>query len=209
MIKMPTRIADNYLRAIGVAAVYVMADPWGSSRSGASQHLERTVDAWKQQHFELKWVGWVAKLEWADWLGAAPQKFRQGNGMIRALTWEQVVLLIEAAATISDPSTSETHLYAINDHETTIKNAAEMALKARANMDELKRKGALKIFNTAYKQYNQACRARRQPAIHSMKFEDELFNTVCAIVARQADPLRETILADMRRKFPWLSSVKG
>ena len=212
MINLPDPAAADYLRAIGVAAVYVLADPWGSSRTGSSQHLERTFRAWEQEHFEPKWVGWVGSLALAEWLAAAPQKFKQKHGSINAITWEQVVLVIQDTAGVPDPSAAEyAPLYTISDHEIAINNAAQMAQKVRINMDVLKRQGALRPFNEAYKKYNKECRARREHVVNFSVFEAELSNSVARILATGTEPLSETILADMRCRFPFLSSasVKG
>ena len=210
MIAMPDQAAADYLRAIGAAAVYVLADPWGLSRTGVTQHLQRTFDAWEQQHFEPKWIGWVGSLTLAQWLADAPQKFKQKHGNINVLTWEQAVRLIQDVAAVPDPSAAKyTPLYTISDHETAIKNAAQMAQKVRINMDLLKQRGALRPFNTAYKKYNKERQARRERAVNYKVFETELFNSVACILATSAEPLSGAVLADMRTKFPWLSSVKG
>lgn len=210
MIPVPDQAAADYLRAIGAAAVYVLADPWGSSRTGTSQHLQRTFDAWEQEHFEPKWVGWVGSLALAEWLAAAPQKFKQKHGSINAITWEQVVLVIQDAAGVPDRSQPKyAPLYIINDHQTAINNAAQMAQKVRINMDVLKRNGALRPFNEAYKKYNEERRAKRERAVNYSVFEAELSNSVACILASGTEPLSDKILADMRRKFPFLSSVKG
>jgi hypothetical protein len=207
MIILPDQAAADYLRAIGAAAVYVLADPWGLSRTGAAQNLQRTFDAWEQQHFEPKWIGWVGSLELAQWLADAPRKFKQKHGNISVLTWEQVVLVIRGVATVSDPSTSEyAPLYPITDHETAIKNAAQMAQRVRINMDVLKQNGALHPFNAAYKKYNEERRARRERAVNYKVFEAELSNSVACILASGAEPLSGTVLADMRRKFPFLNN---
>src|SRR5262249_42865226 len=158
-------------------------------------------DAWKQQHFEPKWVGWVAKLEWAGWLAAAPQRFQEGHGNISALTWEQVRDLIQAVAVSA--------LHTITDHETALSNATQMAQKGRVNMAVRRRDGAFKPFNAAYKAYNAERKARRERAIDYGAFEAELVNSVRCILANGEEPLSETVLADMRRKFPFLSSVKS
>ena len=207
MVVLPTSAAADYLRAIGAAAVYVLADPWGLARTGVTQHLQRTFDAWEQQHFEPMWIGWVGSLSLAQWLADTPAKYRQKHGNISALTWQQVVELILGAAELSDPITSEP-LYTISNHETTIKNAAQMAQQVRINMDELKQKGALRTFNAAYKKYNHANRSKREYVVNFGVFEAELFNSICEIVATGAEPLSQTVLAQMRAKFPWLSSVK-
>lgn len=210
MIPVPDQAAADYLRAIGAAAVYVLADPWGSSRTGVSQHLQRTFSAWEQQHFEPKWVGWLGTLAWAEWLAAAANKFKQRDGNIIAITWEQVVKLIQDTAGVPDPSAAEyAPLYPITDHETAINNAAKMARQVRINMDLLKQQGALRPFHTAYKKYNEECRAKRERAVNYSVFEAELSNSVACILATGTEPLSDKILADMRRKFPFLSSVKG
>jgi hypothetical protein len=207
MIILPDQAAADYLRAIGAAAIYVLADPWGLSRVGVTQHLQRTFDAWEQQHFEPKWVGWVGSLQLAQWLADATQKFREKHGNIRVLTWEQLVSLIEDVATVSDPSAPKyVPLYTITDHETAIKNAAQMAQKVRINMDALKQQGALQSFNAAYKQYNAERKARRERAINYKVFEAELSNSLANILASGAQPLSQTVLADMRRKFPFLNN---
>lgn len=209
MIILPKPAAADYLHAIGVAAIYVLADPWGSSRTGASQHLQRTFRAWEQQHFEPKWVGWVGSLALAERLASAPDKYKQKHGSINAITWEQVVSIIQDTAGAPDPLAAEyTPLYPISDHETTINNAAQMAQKVRITIDLLKRQGALRPFQAAYKRYNEACRARRERAVRYPVFEAELSNSVACILATGTEPLSEKIFADMRRKFPFLSSVK-
>ena len=208
MIAMPDQAAADYLRAIGAAAVYVLADPWGLSRTGVTQHLQRTFDAWEQQHFEPKWIGWVGSLTLAQWLADAPQKFKQKHGNINVLTWEQAVRLIQDVAAVPDPSAAEyTPLYTISDHETAIKNAAQMAQKVRINMDLLKQKGALRTFNAAYKKYNHANRSKREYVVNFGVFEAELFNSICEIVATGAEPLSQTVLAQMRAKFPFLKGT--
>jgi hypothetical protein len=210
MIIVPDPAAADYLRAVGAAAVYVLADPWGSSRTGSSQHLQRTFRAWEQEHFEPKWVGWVGSLSLAEWLAGAAQGYKQKNGNIIAITWEQVREVIHNAAGIPDLSAEKyAPLYPVSDHETAINNATQMAQKVRISMDVLKQKGALRPFNEAYKKYNEECRAKRERAVNYSVFETELSNSVACILATGTEPLSETILADMRRKFPFLSSVKG
>jgi len=111
---------------------------------------------------------------------------------------------------VPDPSAAEyAPLYTITDQETAINNATQMAQKVRINMDVLKRQGALRPFHAAYKKYNEECRAKRERAVNYSVFETELSNSVACILATGTEPLSETILADMRRKFPFLSSVKG
>lgn len=208
MIVVPTPAAADYLRAVGAAAIYVIADPWGSSRIGTSQHLQRTFDAWEQEHFEPKWVGWVGSLKTAEWLAGTLDPFKRKHGTITALSWEEIVKTIEDAAGIPNRSATEyVPLYIITEHQTAIKNAAEMAQKVRVSMDVLKQNGALRVFNEAYKQYNQECKARRERAINFGVFEAELSNSVANILAKGAEPLSETILVSMRQKFPFLSSA--
>jgi hypothetical protein len=207
MIMLPDQASADYLRAIGAAAVYVLADPWGLSRVGASQHLQRTFDAWEQQHFEPKWIGWVRNLELAEWLAAAPLRFKQRDGNIRVLTWERLVVLIQDVAAVPDPLASAyAPLYPISEHETAITNAAQMAQKVRINLDVLKQNGALRSFNAAYKKYNEGRRARRERGINFSDFETELKNSLACILASGAEPLSGTVLADMRRKFPFLNN---
>lgn len=196
MIAVPDKAASEYLRAIGAAAVYVVADPWGLCHTGASQDLALAFDSWRQDHFEPKWAGWLMQLPWAQWLAAAPQRHFGKHGNISALSWEQVLEMIQSVATITD--------HRISDHAMTISNATQMAQQARINFDELKREGALSGFNTAYKKYNEACRAKNERAISYSSVETELFNSVCCIVSTGAKPLSADVLADVKRKFPFL-----
>jgi hypothetical protein len=183
MMILPDQAPADYLRAIGAAAVYVLADPWGLSRVGVSQDLQRTFDTWEQQHFEPKWVGWVGSLALAQWLADAPRKFCQKDGNIRALTWERLVVLIQDVAAVPDPLAPKyAPLYPISEHEAAIKNATHMALKVRINLDLLKQQGALRPFNAAYKQYNAERRAKRQRGINFSNFETELKNSLAAFL---------------------------